>query len=74
MTNTIQLRTYIDHQGIKLGHIASVLGMSSSTLRQKLNNISEFKVSEADQLSAMLGLTMEQRDACFFGSGLQLYY
>ena len=38
MTNTIQLRTYIDHQGIKLGHIASVLGMSSSTLRQKLNN------------------------------------
>ena len=34
MTDTIQLRTYIDHQGIKLGHIASVLGMSSSTLRQ----------------------------------------
>lgn len=74
MTDTVQLRTYIQDSGLKLGHVARVLGISDSTLRQKLNNISEFKVSEADQLSAMLGLTMEQRDACFFGSGLQLYY
>ena len=67
MTNTIQLRTYIDHQGIKLGHIASVLGMSSSTLRQKLNNEREFKVSEAERLAALLELTRDERDACFFG-------
>ena len=74
MTDTVQIRTYIQDSGLKLGHVARVLGISDSALRQKLNNISEFKVSEADQLSAMLGLTMEQRDACFFGSGLQLYY
>ena len=67
MTNTIQLRTYIDHQGIKVGHIASVLGMSSSTLRQKLNNEREFKVSEAERLAALLELTRDERDACFFG-------
>ena len=41
-------------------------------LQQKLNDESDFKVSEADRLSAMLGLTMEQRDACFFGPGTRM--
>lgn len=67
MTNTTQIRAYIESQGLKLGHVARVLGISSSALHQKLNDESDFKVSEADRLSAMLGLTMEQRDACFFG-------
>ena len=66
MTNTTQIRAYIESQGLKLGHVARVLGISSSALHQKLNDESDFKVSEADRLSAMLGLTMEQRDACFF--------
>lgn len=65
MTNTTQIRAYIESQGLKLGHVARVLGISSSALHQKLNDESDFKVSEADRLSAMLGLTMEQRDACF---------
>ena len=64
MTNTTQIRAYIESQGLKLGHVARVLGISSSALHQKLNDESDFKVSEADRLSAMLGLTMEQRDAC----------
>lgn len=67
MTNTIQLRTYIDHQGFKLGHVADVLGISSRSLRMKLNNEREFKVSEAERLSTLLQLTRDQRDACFFG-------
>ena len=69
MTNTTQIRAYIESQGLKLGHVARVLGISSSALHQKLN---DFKVSEADRLSAMLGLTMEQRDACFFGPGTRM--
>ena len=52
--------------------VARVLGISSSALHQKLNDESDFKVSEADRLSAMLGLTMEQRDACFFGPGTRM--
>ena len=74
MTNTVQIRTYIQDRGLKMGHVARVLGISDNTLRQKLNNESEFKVSEADRLSAILGLTVEQRDACFFGSGPRLYH
>ena len=65
MTNTTQIRAYIESQGLKLG-------ISSSALHQKLNDESDFKVSEADRLSAMLGLTMEQRDACFFGPGTRM--
>ena len=61
MTNTTQIRAYIESQGLKLGHVARVLGISSSALHQKLNDESDFKVSEADRLSAMLGLTMENR-------------
>ena len=56
MTNTTQIRAYIESQGLKLGHVARVLGISSSALHQKLNDESDFKVSEADRLSAMLGL------------------
>lgn len=72
MTNTTQIRAYIESQGLKLGHVARVLGISSSALHQKLNDESDFKVSEADRLSAMLGLTIEQRDACFFGTGTRM--
>lgn len=72
MTNTTQIRAYIESKGLKLGHVARVLGISSSALHQKLNDESDFKVSEADRLSAMLGLTMEQRDACFFGPGTRM--
>ena len=56
MTNTTQIRAYIESQGLKLGHVARVLGISSSALHQMLDDDGEFKVSEADRLSAMLGL------------------
>lgn len=52
---------------MKLGHVAHVLGITNNTLRCKLENESEFKVSEAEKLSKMLGMTVEQRDRCFFG-------
>ena len=42
-------------------------GITNNTLRCKLENESEFKVSEAEKLSKMLGMTVEQRDRCFFG-------
>ena len=74
MTNTTEIKAYIDGRGLKLSHVARVLGISSGALRQKLNDESDFKVGEADRLSAMLGLTRDQRDACFFGPGTKLYH
>ena len=45
---------------------ASVLHISSNTLRHKLLGETQFKLDEAERLSTMLGLTMAERDACFF--------
>ena len=61
MTDTMMIRDCIRSQGMKLGHV------TNNTLRCKLENESEFKVSEAEKLSKMLGMTVEQRDRCFFG-------
>ena len=36
------------------------------TLRHKLLGETQFKLDEAERLSTMLGLTMAERDACFF--------
>ena len=65
MTDTMMIRDCIRSQGMKLGHVAHVLGITNNTLRCKLENESEFKVSEAEKLSKMLGMTVEQRDRCF---------
>ena len=67
MTDTEMIRGYIRSSGMKLGHVAHVLGITNNTLRNKLENESEFKLSEAEKLSRMLGMTSEQRDRCFFG-------
>ena len=61
MTDTMMIRDCIRSQGMKLGHVAHVLGITNNTLRCKLENESEFKVSEAEKLSKMLGMTVEQR-------------
>ena len=66
MIDTNRIRDHIEDQGVKLGYVANVLGISSNTLRLKLNNETEFKVSEADKLASLLRLTREERDACFF--------
>ena len=67
MTDTTMVRGCIRSRGMKLSHVARVLGISSGTLRYKLENESEFKISEVEKLSKMLGMTPEQRDRCFFG-------
>ena len=68
MTNGAQISYYIWKRGLKKGHVADVLGISTATLKNKLTGKTEFKVSEADTLSALLGLTPPQRDLCFFCS------
>ena len=47
--------------------LAARMGYRSKSSITKLENESEFKVSEAEKLSKMLGMTVEQRDRCFFG-------
>lgn len=66
MANTQLIRDYIHASGYKLQYIAQGLDLSTNALHQKLLGSTQFKVDEAEKLSAILGLTMLERDACFF--------
>ena len=56
MVNTDLINASIEEKGLKLKFIASKIGISSTALRKKINNVYEFKVSEAVKLCEVLGL------------------
>ena len=66
MTDTKALRERIEEKGLKLKAIAEKLGITPYCLQRKIENENEFKVSEVDKLSVMLGLTLEETRAIFF--------
>ena len=66
MTDTLKLRQRIKDSGFRLGYVAQVLGISQYTLQKKLDNDSEFKISEVDALAKLLGLSPTEKNALFF--------
>ena len=68
MTDTQELRRRIEEAGLKYKYIAQKLGVSAYTLQKKINNDSEFRVSEVDQLSTILGLSPKEKIAIFFAA------
>ena len=66
MTDTKTLRARIEASGLKYQYIAEKMGISRYSLQLKINNESEFKVSEVDSLAGLLGLTLQEKDAIFF--------
>lgn len=66
VTNTNLLLEYINKSGLKKVHIAKHLGITSYSLSKKINNKSEFKGSEMEKMSEILGLNNRERDSIFF--------
>jgi len=66
MANTEMIREYIRDSGYKMQFVARAMEISATALNHKLQGKTEFKLSEAERLSTMLGLNMAERDACFF--------
>ena len=66
MANTELIREYIRASGYKLQFVARALQISPNALNQKLQGCTQFKLDEAERLSAVLGLSMYERDCCFF--------
>ena len=62
-----RIRQRREQLGLSQEELAARMGYRSKSSITKLENESEFKVSEAEKLSKMLGMTVEQRDHCFFG-------
>ncbi len=66
MTDTKRLRERIESRGLKYRYVATELGLTPYGLSRKIENDSEFKVSEVNALSKILGLTMQEKDEIFF--------
>lgn len=67
MTDIVKLSEKIDSVGITKTVIASKMGISRECLYQKLSGKSEFLGSEIGNLTDILHLTRDERDAIFFG-------
>ena len=66
MANTEMIRDYIRASGYKMQYVARALKISPNALNLKLQGRTQFKLSEAERLSAVLGLSMYERDLCFY--------
>ena len=66
MTDTQALRNSIEKAGLKYKFIAEKMGLSTYGLQLKIENDSEFKVSEVDKLAELLNLSIYEKDAIFF--------
>ena len=60
MANTEMIREYIRASGYKLQYVARAMQISPNALGQKLQGHTQFKLNEAERLSAVL--TNEQRN------------
>ena len=66
MINTTLLRQKIDESGYKLTYLAEKCGLTYYGLMKKVNNETEFKVSEIMILKELLNLTDEDVTDIFF--------
>ena len=67
MADTNRLNSIIKQRGIKKGVIAKRLGITHNTLTNKLDGSTDFKVSEAQALCKILGITdPEEKCRIFF--------
>lgn len=67
MTNSDLLKQVIDESGLKIGFIASFVGISRQLLWKKVNNLTPFNQYEIDKLCEVLKITsLRQKEAIFF--------
>ena len=59
MTLQKKVGEYVEASGVTMGSVADTLGISRSSLFNKLRGASEFSLSEAFKLSRMLGMTLD---------------
>ena len=59
----------VREKGVKLRYLADACGIHEDTLRRKIRNEQEFKLSEIVLISRALNLTNEERDFLFSLNG-----
>lgn len=71
MVNTKKLEEKIEKSGYKKQAIADALKISLQSLSNKINNITEFKLSEYQKLEVMLGLSSIEARQIFFALNVE---
>lgn len=66
MTNGKLLKEIAKAKQITLQELAEALGLTRQGLSKKIENRSEFRVSEVSKLSELLGLSEKQKQEIFF--------
>lgn len=66
MTNTQEFEIQLVKNRITKKALAEMLGLSETSLYNKIRNLTEFKASEIFAITQTFHLTAEQRDALFF--------
>ena len=67
MTNSDLLKQVIEESGLKIGFIASFVGISRQLLWKKVNNLTPFNQSEIDKMCEVLKITiLRQKESIFF--------
>ena len=69
MTETKELKRIIKNKGLKYKYVAETLGLTYNGLRQKIENICEFKASEIRKMCEILNIgDPELIDRIFFAN------
>ena len=68
MTNGKLLKEIAKAKQITLQQLAEALGLTRQGLSKKIENRSEFRVSEVSKLSELLGLSEQQKQEIFFAT------
>lgn len=73
MTNTIELNKVIKESGFRKEKIANDLGISLTSLNNKIANRTSFYVGEIDTLKRILKLNEKQFNSIFFAPEVSSY-
>lgn len=73
MTDTKILNARIEELGIKKKKLAAELGITQSSLWQKMNNVREFKASEINALCSLLSISsLQDKEKIFFARNSEI--
>lgn len=66
MVNVNEFKAALVRKGLTAGDLAEMIGISRQSLSYRMNNIVEFRISEVEKVSQILGLTLEEKNLIFF--------
>lgn len=71
MVDTQKLCKRIDESGLKKYYIASKVGLTTYGLQKKINNQTQFKANEIEELCIILKIkTLEEKEKIFFAKNV----